>query len=104
MIDFSILRFNFFGKESIVESLKVFRIRFEKGFSHLIEHGYELVFSKYFLLLESFFLFIFVVDLSKELVKMRESEFIAKNTTIKNEHKYLRVFKKIGIGFCKVTD
>lgn len=104
MVDFSIFRLNFLSKESVVKFLKVFGVRFEEDFSHLIEHGDELVFGECLFLLESFFLFIFVVDLCEEVVKMRKSKFIAENATIKDEHEYLRIFEKIGISFGKVRN
>lgn len=102
MIDFSILRLNFFSKECIVESLKVFCVRFEEYFGNLIEQGDKLVFWEYFFLLEGFLLFIFVVDLFKDMIEIGESEFVAEYASVKDEHENFWVLEWIGVSFGKV--
>ena len=54
--------------------------------------------------MECLFLFIFVVDLSKKVVEVSKSEFIAQNASIKNEHENLRVLEKVGVSFGKVSN
>lgn len=56
--------------------MQILFVGFEQNFSQLVKHNDQLIFGDNFLVLQRFLLFIFGVDLVKEMMKIPQCKFV----------------------------